>query len=600
MIKNILEGEHCMQNNISQIQKQYLQLHDSVCGYNQEKLFCDSLVKELQNIFDTIPSDRNIAIRAYGDVSKWIIDKIDFFGKKCVICDKDTNKPSYKGIKVYHYSDLVLNKDGYFFVNVSFNYRREIVSDFEKDQVMYIDIYRELEKRDIHLNTAPVFYRQSSHAIPNFFWRQYKKERNEQSLRKYVAALIEAYDFAGLEVLLNNENTQWLKRVEHEYEKLKILIKEALKNRVKKYNDILLFWIDAVPHKWKKNLPFINSLSDSTLSFENVYAMTPFTHQTFKAMFDRQKPLEDYKKSVKLLGNHNCELIEYLETKNYSFIQFGDDGCRYVTCEPEYLENMDEYVTCNYIYWTAMMRMLESNSPCFYILHSAIETHPPMVSPELNDYNVYISSDDYYKQAEISYAYFDRSFRYYFELLEGYTCILMSDHGEHISNKKEKFWSQNKIHTWMMISDDKLKPQKEYRLFSYLKFIDLIKYLLQDADYDSLFSEIVTIQDIDFYYEDTVKRLIQTKEEERFIAYRAAFDGTYKFAINRGGQKFYYKVKGDVDIPISSDNLPSAFDALEKEAGNYFPQIWDCEKYKYCKDLYKGYLMHKKEREGNV
>lgn len=564
----------------------YKKLHDFMADYDQEQNFIDKIRDSINELICDIPQDKEIVLRPYGATSKWLIDSFDFGNHKVSCFDPQIDTKDDNNIKLY--SEYSFGND-VFVVNTSYNWRTEIVSEFIEKKINYKDLFAYFEKNNIYLNTNPEEYKKTTHAIPNYFYCQWKKNNTEENLRKLILSLIEAYDFVLLEEICNEMKDCYcfVNTVLDLYKKLKREIEYELTQR-KNMNDIIIHWLDAVPHKWRKYLPRIEKLSSQSLSLENTYSCTPYTHQTLRAMISGLLPLDDFNESMKLIDENSIG-IQWLEERNYFFKQIGHDGSGVSSCIEKYTYNEDKNVTCNYIYWKCIEEMLSSDKPVFLIVHAVVETHQPMICTKLEKPIYNLSSENFEKQRDISYKYIDERVDYYRKMFGNKIQLILSDHGEHISRYPERYWLQNKLHTWCIVVSKNVKCQREDRLFPYYNFMILIEYLLNlnETKYDQIFEEYILFQDTDYYNHSAIDDFIKEGLAEYAIAYSGILDGKFKYVVNSIGQEFFYRIINDVDFEIDELQGEKECANLKKLIHSDFPDVSKYEKYKYSKKLYE-------------
>lgn len=574
--------------------EKYDELHDLLCDYNQEEKYIERIHNTIQKAIDELPSDSKIGIRPCGDQSKWLISNFDFSNVKIAgIFDKNIMSETFCGFHVYK-TDSKEAQDVDVFIMTSYNWRNEIVSDIEKDKKKVLDIYNYLEQNNIELNASADKYIKGTHNILHDYWMEWKIDKdNEQALKNYLTAVCEAKDFFRLENICSRYERKYsfLKDIKRVYNEFYGLLKKLIAKRNDK-KDIIIYLIDAVPYKWRYFFENLEKLSEQGISFSNAYTSTPYTHHTLRAMFSGYISLDDVEKTLEKIGYDNSELMKYLIDKNYQVYQIGHDSTKKSTrsMQEEYVINMDKDTSCNTVLWETICRMLESEKPVFYIAHFVVETHPPMICAELDKLNYLVNEDNYMKQFAVSAKYIDRRVMYYHDVMKGGNKIqiYMSDHGEHITHFPERYWMQNKLHACFFVSGRHLKPGCENRIFSYMKFKELVKWLIEPEkyDYEKCLSEYALFQDTDIYSEMLADSFIRRGSAEYALGYRGALDGFYKYAVNRLGREFFYMISEDRDIEIDKGEAPEKYNYLKKISGTYFPDLTVYEKFKYVKKLY--------------
>ena len=562
----------------------YRQLHDCLSKECQEKKFIKNIEESIYDLIKVLPKNKKIILRPYGATTRWLIEKFEL-GKFDVAC----YDPKYLNGDAKELSFIAdaEREENAIFVNTSYNYREQITYQLSKSGKDFLDLYCFFEKRDIFLRTNPEEYRETTHAIPNYFYCKWYENKNKVNLKELMIAAIESYDFVLLEKLCREymDIYDFVEVVWERYLKLKEEISVRLRSESRK-KDMIIHWLDAVPNKWLKHLPLIHELANKGIYFENTYSCTPFTHQTLRAMISGILPLSNFEKSMKLI-DETSKGIKLLEQYGLRFIQIGHDGADVSSCLDKYTYNFDRNVSCNYIYWKCIEEMINSDTPLFLIAHAVIETHPPMLSTMLLKPNYNLNSGNYEEQRNSSYSYIDERVVYYMKLFGVKTQLVLSDHGEHISKSPEMFWMQNKLHTWCLVFATGIAAKKEQRLFPYYNFIDLIRYLItrDESFYEKLFDEYILFQDTDFYNEQVIDSYIKEGIAEYIIAYSGATDGTFKYAINGAGHEFFYKIEDDNDVEMYSENKRLHY--LKEVTLKKFPDTSHYERFEHSKKLYR-------------
>lgn len=565
----------------------YKSLHDILAGFNQEEKFLHNIRKTINNIIEEIPVEKEIILRPYGTTTKWLVNEFDF-GQHRVSCfDKNKDNAMNLGVKIYNEYSFEIKEA--IIINTSFKYRKEIVNELKKEKVKYIDLFDCFEKNNLYLKSNPEEYRMTTHAIPNYYYMRWKNDKSETRLRELLLALVEAYDFFLLEEVCKETMSEFsfVRDVYTAYCKLidEIYLQLRLRENM---NDIIVHWLDAVPYCWMDRLPKISKLVSNGLFFENTYSCTPYTHQTLRAMISGILPLNDFEESIKLIDESSYG-IQWLEKKNYLFKQIGHDGEGVNSCIEKYTYNFDKNVSCNYIYWKCIEEIIKSNKPVFLIAHMVVETHPPMVSTKLHDIEYNLSSDNYVLQRDISYKYIDERVIFYKELFDYRKQIILSDHGEHISKYPERYWMQNKLHTWCLVLGTEKINVVENRLFPYYNFMKLIDYIINsdEAKYDDIFEDYILFQDTDYYNNSAIDIFIKEGIADYAIAYTGILDSKNKYVVNGIGEEFYYRIENDMDYELEYEQGNIVCEYLKRKLKVKFPDSSGFEMFKYSKKLYE-------------
>ena len=136
---------------LDKLQQKYGELHSLLCGYDQEERYIELIHKAMQEIIDGLPKGSKVGFRPCGAPTTWLIQNFDFSHVNITgIFDKDANHGDSSGIPVYDAdSDETRNVD--VFIATSFNWHNEIIAELEKQHCGVLDIYHELEKKEVCL-----------------------------------------------------------------------------------------------------------------------------------------------------------------------------------------------------------------------------------------------------------------------------------------------------------------------------------------------------------------------------------------------------------------------------------------------------------------
>lgn len=582
---------------LDKLQQKYGELHSLLCGYDQEERYIELIHKAMQEIIDGLPKGSKVGFRPCGAPTTWLIQNFDFSHVNITgIFDKDANHGDSSGIPVYDAdSDETRNVD--VFIATSFNWHNEIIAEMEKQHCGVLDIYHELEKKEVCLCASPETYIKGTHTILHDYLMKWKKadvSEKETALKNLLTAACEAKDFYMLNALCeeNKEEYFFCRACQHKYNELYGLIKKLVAEREQK--DVIWYWVDAVPYKWKNYFEGLCHLSKEGVHFCQAYTATPFTFQSFRTCFSGVLPLDDCEKCLEKLGYETSDLIQYLINNDYAICRMGarssmwEEEC----IQEDFLLDMPEAnISCNTILWNMLCRLILLDQPAFLIAHLVVETHAPVNCAEHEKLeNVYLS-EDREAQFAVSAKYVDKRVLWYSDLLRRgrRIQIFMSDHGEHITQKNSDiFWTQQKLHACCFAIGEGIQPRQEDHIFSYTKFIEFIRWLIdpEKYEYEECLTDYAVFQDTDFYSEELINRYIKRGKAEQALAYRGALDGKFKYVINSMGREFFYKIAGEEDVEINREENINAFERLKRLAGTYFPNLLLFERFQYISRIY--------------
>lgn len=583
-------------NEIDKLWRKYDELHDLLCDYDQEERYIELIHKTMQEIIDKLPKGSKIGFRPCGAPTEWLIKNFAFTNVNITgIFDKNVEFGEICSVPVYEADGNEVEGVDILIVT-SFNWHDEILAELGKTHCEVLDIYRELEKYEVDLCASPETYIKGTHTILHDYlmrWKQADESDKEEALRNLLTVACEEKDFYMINDLCEKHKVEYsfCRVCQQKYNELYELMRSLVEKREQK--DILWYWVDAVPYSWGKLFKGLWELSKEGLCFKQAYTATPFTTQTHKACFSGVLPLDDCEKSLERLEKENSDLIQYLSSNDYAICEIAEASFTWENeINKEFLFDMPQTnVSCNAILWHMLCKLIETDKQAFLVAHLLTETHPPVICAEQKEMkNIYLY-DDRESRFLVSANYVDKRVVYYSKLLGGgrRIQIIMSDHGDPITKRTMgKWWVQQKLHTFCFALGKDIVPRQEERIFSYIKFKEFVKWLIEPEkyDYEGCFTDHAVFQDTDIYTENLINRYIRLGKAEKALAYRGALDGKFKYFINSIGRESFFRIVGDEDIEIDKETNPEVFSRLKEWAGTDFPDLTIYEKYKYISRLY--------------
>lgn len=357
-------------------------------------------------------------------------------------------------------------------------------------------------------------------------------------------------------------------------------IAKKIKSRRKK--DVVVFWLDALEYGDDKEMPWLSSLSEKALDFEQAYTVTPYTHSTARTLFCGKYVVDDRAYNMEIDGS--CRLASQMKKRGYQVLfytflnQVKDD------IKGRRMQNI--YTPLSQICWDFLCDLLTNENAVFAVIHEVLHTHSPYISLGLTgtEYSftermgIVTSHEDMIRkeQMEESRKSTDLVLKYYSDLLhENMFKIYMSDHGHTYLDK---------FHTILRIVQKDLKPKKIKKIFSYISFCKLIEKLIDnDNNFKDIFSEYAKVQDIDYYYKEYIKRsLTQSKPQlMTLFGYEGIVsDRGYYLRYNDGHEEYYSHKNGK---KISKEYIEAAMDICPR----YPDELIQDDKFKYSRNVYR-------------
>ncbi|MBZ0312903.1 hypothetical protein K7185_10495 [Clostridium butyricum] len=582
------------------IENRYNEIHSLLLDRNIN----DEFEIKIQNCIDEYIKKnmmgKKIIFRCTGIHSMELLKKFEQNNCKVEMFLDKNSYGTVNGIPIYK-PDIIKEIQFDYVVVASINFRKEIIDELKKysiSQVKVIDIYEVLRENGIDLSGAFYRYKSGSYEIALKFYKDYLKsitlEEKQKNLYNYIVSCLEMKNFPLFfkyaEVFIKNKYKNWslIEQSVNEMKKLLEDIKILISKR--KQKDIFIYWTDAVQQKYLKYMPYILKRKKESISFENTYSITPYTHQVMRAMFAKLKPIDDYEQSKTLLSEKNSIVIKYLLEFDYDIKHIGHDGYINFSMESIYRIDYRADVAVSLILWEAIKEMLKNEKPVFYIIHVAGETHAPCLSAELKEWIGDTSIVDIpEQQISCSYAAVSNLLEFYDEIIRSDNMykIYMSDHGNHFEIP-QWYWAQNKIKPYFYIYNSKIKAKEYYDIFSYNNFYEVIKWILdpQKNKLENSFSEYSCIQDVDIYNKTLVEFFISKNIKEYAMSYRGVVTVSDKYILRSDGKEFYYTIDENFE-EIESTCEYNRLNYLRSLAGNKFIDIDTDNRFEYSRLLYK-------------
>ena len=461
-------------------------------------------------------------------------------------CDTDSDYVeedfSLKRARVFQFDELDPNSfhdiknSGNVVVIVSYYKRREIKSLLSVYGINAVSIYDYLFTRGIQLegNYYDIFSEEYDRCFSEaktinykeidmngiFFYdrRCYEIAQDEAVAEMYLARMIfdciyvkdfmltRQYieEYIAKKFTYAERYCQCLSEIEGLLEKIKTALAERNKD------DVIIFWLDQLEYGEDKDMPFLCSLSENSIDFENAYTVTPYTHSTAKVLMTGRYTVDD--KGYQQIVDRNCSFIKQIENRGYSF--------KFYT----FLREVDRTVKGRSVYnrqtplsemcWDVLCDMVYNSVPICSIIHEVDHTHSPYISFGLTQARYAYSENpgrildaDEMKirqtQKIESCVYTDKVLKLYNEIIPLQTLkIFMSDHGHTETGQ----W-----HTIFRIVQEDIQPLKIKKIFSYINFEKLVLMLVdknKDMDFDLILTEYAYIQDIDTYSKQYLKAVL--------------------------------------------------------------------------------------------
>lgn len=569
----------------------YQDLHDTLGTENITEVFCETIRETFRRTLDAIPASAKVAIRGGGEHTNVLLAAFPLEGKQIYgIFDRKKNAGTQFGYPCFPAEELPASGCDTVIVSSLF-YRQEILEELRPLKLQIVDPYGELEKQGIKIMAAFDQYVPNRSFVLQYFYQKYMEtETNSpekaQSLHQALQAAVELKDFVMVRRICaeNAGNPDpILLAVSEKTEALLKMIRHKISRRNQK--DILIFWTDAVSYYLLPQMPLMRERSKRGCFFQRAYTHTPFTHQSLCAMFKKQLPIDDYEQAIMPVTKEDSPLIQYLEDKGYD-VKFISHIKNSIT-EPYFL-GMPAKASCNIKWWNSLEHLLNSERPCFCIVHILDESHEPNISPDLTEFtDTRIASPRQENQRNTALAYLDQCLALYNEVLGDTIQVYLSDHGQYILPKPN--WSEERLHAYCFALGKGVPQRTVSDFFPYRNFEEFIKWLLEPERYpleDACADEVV-FQDTDFYNSDRINILVRHKVARDGLAVRGILNKQCRYAVNALGDEQFFRYGEDgTEKPATLEDEALRAE-LRRKCGTKFLDIYQIDQFQHTRKLYE-------------
>lgn len=512
-----------------------------------------------------------------------------------------------KNVRQYQYKDMILNTSVYPVEDISdtcidyvllgsYKYREELTEKLHNVgfQGEIIDLYDYLGAYiNEHFSDYEIIFNLRQE------YNQATVDRKEILLRQLIKQYLMIKDFVSafdlIDFYCKQQYENYIK-----YFDLKIRLKEMLDdilNYIHERNqkDIIWNWVDALSYYELLQFPFLNKKAENGVNFKNAYTVIPWTTDNTKAMLYGMYPIEGKLFLKETLNSEDMKLTQILAEHGYDFGYCG---------MPKFakLFNTSVIVPSNYYeskfssslqkQWDALAILCMSEKPMCILIHTLNETHGPHICGEGDTFVDFGSTKKDWeqetcrKQAEIAGNYIDRRLEFY-EQFYGHNSVViyMSDHGR-VGNLP---MDEQKIHTILTINGSDIEKEEVKGIFSLIRFHELVEKIINgEHNWGELTDHYAIVENYDAYGEQTVnKTLSGFFPQKEMLQCRGVITKKDKYFLYACGEEYYFtnpiSEKNEMDNPLYTERI----EQLRKLCGNEFIDIYQYEKFKYSRLLYR-------------
>jgi len=358
-----------------------------------------------------------------------------------------------------------------------------------------------------------------------FFWHRRRYEISSGKIRRrYLEKAIFdcafARDFVTLKEyigLYEKEYAEFSKPYTDFLEEVSYLLDRIKKElHLRQPEHCLMIWLDQVPYAKEQDMPFLKSLDEKSLCFENMYTMTPYTNPTIRLLFSKKRPIEEKSYKQKNFDEKDSVFLRNLQSQGYQFRYYGTFRYYFGSKYADLKDQMEEVSPFSYVFWLLLRDMIlcQPTEKFFYVIHELMQTHSPSYSFGLRGDN-YVCEERKGEQEQMqnqrmeSWRYVDRLLEFYFELLpDSLYQIYMSDHGYGLIER---------FHVVFKVLQKRIRVRKVREVISYYDFDRIVDSVLRKngEGIEEISNGYALLEDVDVYN----KNLILKKAKEGRISY---------------------------------------------------------------------------------
>ena len=356
-------------------------------------------------------------------------------------------------------------------------------------------------------------------------------------------------------------------------------IKAELHSRQPKH--CLMIWLDQVSYAKEQDMPFLKSLDEKALCFENMYTMTPYTNPTLRVLFSKKRPIEEKSYKQKNFEEKDSIFLDMLQNRGYQFRYYGIFRYYFGSKYADLKDRMEDVSPFSSVFWFLLRDMILSGptEKFFYVLHELMQTHSPSYSFGLRGEN-YVCEERKGEQEELenqrmeSYRYVDRLLEFYFGLLpDSLYQIYMSDHGYGLFER---------YHVVFKVLQKNIRVRKVREVFSYYDFDKIMESVLErnGEGIEKISNGYALLEDVDIYNKDLIiKRAKERKLTYSMTSYKGIATEREIFLHYRGGEEEYFDQNGGA----TPEEIEDRKSALREKMNLCWINVSEDEQFKYSK-----------------
>lgn len=583
-------------------------------GYSRmEEDFRREMYREIRTILhDVCGGNHKVAIKCAGiHTSRLMEDFIDVLKIDCII-DNNPERieeeiqrfhiPIFRSYKGRNINTVIIS---------SFEFRRECKQELGNDPgIEIVDIYDKLMQKGYYLSKEYYKYIGEPYKAIIKCQYQYKQCRDTKEKERFLDQLIGHYldirdiysaqKYVKEYIKYSYKKKKEKEKLLEELEQLLVTIKRKCNDRNQK--DILWFWQDALPFEYVKEMQYLSKEANKGIFFEQAYTPSWVTRSVYARILDQKEEYDIYNNKNNWPKEHKT--IEFMKSKGYDCRKIMCIGKQHIPLDRydiQYSKNMLQQATATEIWWEALRELLLSEKPVFFLLHTGMETHVPIVSPALDEYTCIVESDiptRYTPEGEKLHRerlkknvnYIDQEWKFFIDILgDNSIKIFMSDHGD-VLRKETRQYTKDALHVAMIVTGRGVPCRQYCRLFCLTDFLKLLVYLLEQNERNEaqLFSDEIWLNGVDFYNKRVIEKYNEIECLELGISYNGILTLMDRYVKLGTGEEIYHIFPDECTNCIKDKRYQKRIKILRKHAGECFIDINKNPKFKYSHLLYEA------------
>lgn len=343
----------------------------------------------------------------------------------------------------------------------------------------------------------------------------------------YMKNFIAAREYA--ELLMKSEE-----RYRYMWEEIENLlgeIRRLLNDR--KQEDIVLYWLDALPYGGEQEMPYLQNAVKKCVKFENAFTYIGYTNSTLRAMFLGKKDIDDRVYNITGITKENSPVIRILEEQGFDLKVCSSEISDFFQSQYRGKQTtLDWMVPASMEYWDMISGMLTQEQKTLWLVQT-LDAHLPCLNRKMNDHDY----ADKKKRQRLAKQELDAQLSFYDAMInKNITRIYMSDHGNEAIYK---------YHTLFNVYRKGLEAGKIEGLFSLLDFKTVLKQLISGGDINEkeLTREYVEIGELDWYSFGKIEKVFRNKSglNQYFFGHKGIIDKDYIYIRYTTGKEYLHK-----------------------------------------------------------